>query len=73
MKNLLVVFLLLFSLRSFTQDIDIPDPFFLEDLINNGVDTSGDGIIQITEAEATVSLQIIYAENTEGLEHFINF
>jgi hypothetical protein len=72
MKQLLFAILLLSPVLASSQDIDIPDPDFLFDLINNGVDTNGDGIIQVAEAEATESLNIFSAQSIEGIQHFIN-
>ncbi len=50
--------LLLFSLMSYGQDVDIPDANFLAALISANVDLNGDGTIQASEAAAVEELNI---------------
>ena len=40
-------------------EINIPDKTFLKALIERGVDSNGDGIISMTEAERRTSLNLI--------------
>lgn len=42
--------LLLLSMMSYSQDVDIPDPQFLAALIAENVDRNGDGVIQQTRS-----------------------
>ena len=54
--------------------VNIPDDAFLNALIEEGVDTNGDGIISHAEAEAVISLDV-YGENISdltGIELFVN-
>jgi hypothetical protein len=75
MKNryaLLFVFLFSFTLNA--QIIDIPDANFKNALIENGVDTNGDGEISTSEAEAITSLSLVNRNmaSLEGIEYFTN-
>lgn len=58
------------------QIIDFPDPNFKYALLNHNpvIDTNGDGEIQISEANAAVSLNIFNRNinSLEGLEYFFN-
>jgi len=69
-------FLIIFSCIYFasSQIVDIPDPDFLEYLINEGVDTNADGQIQNSEAEAVEELNILSAFiiDFEGIRSFTN-
>jgi hypothetical protein len=74
-----ILFLFLFlSIFSYSQDLNIPDAVFLNKLISQGVDTNGDGIIQLSEALAVTHLNVnaIGAapkiEDMEGIQHFTN-
>lgn len=62
--------LLLMSVSSFSQNVNIPDPVFKNYLVEN-FDTSGDGEIQISEAQAitTVELENLNITDLTGLEH----
>jgi Leucine-rich repeat (LRR) protein len=54
--------------------VSITDDAFLNALIEEGVDTNGDGIISLAEAEAVISLDV-YRENISdltGIELFVN-
>ncbi len=75
MKNLSSIFVfLLLSYFSFSQNVNIPDPDFLQALIDRGVDTNGDGQIQESEAKNTTSLYFYYASfaSMEGINAFTN-
>jgi Leucine-rich repeat (LRR) protein len=54
--------------------VPIPDPYFLEALIELGVDKDKDGQISVPEAESTLSLMLSPSRisNLSGLEAFIN-
>jgi len=54
--------------------IDIPDDAFLTALIEEGVDTNGDGLISYAEAEVIISLDVNYEyiSNLSGIEAFEN-
>ena len=75
MKLYFIILFSLCTLCSFSQDIvDIPDPNFKQALIDEGVDTNGDGEIQVSEAEV---VNIINVANKEieslvGIEAFVN-
>ena len=63
----------------FSQIVDIPDPRFKEKLIIEGVDTNGDGEIQILEAEAIEELDVrgpfsgsFSINSLDGIEAFVN-
>ena len=70
--------MVLISILGFSQNIDIPDPIFLDKLISQGVDTNGDGIIQLNEALAVTHLNVNSIgsedkiENMEGIQYFTN-
>lgn len=75
----LFIFLYLFSTTLFAQTISIPDPNFKLKIIADGVDTNGDGEIQISEALAVTELDVRSLSNDpnkisslEGIEHFSN-
>lgn len=82
MKKSLLTFLLLFTFsNAFATDstayipVNIPDPFFLQALLNHSppIDTSGDSIIQVAEAVAfTGYLNLVNANISDltGLEEF---
>jgi len=54
--------------------VHIPDPYFLEALIELGVDEDGDGQISYPEAESTLSIRLHPSSISDlsGLEAFIN-
>jgi len=54
MKTTLLFLSVFLSANLFGQNVYIPDPYFKEALILNGVDTSNDGEIQISEANSFV-------------------
>ncbi len=59
MKLYFIILFSLCTLCSFSQDIvDIPDPNFKQALIDEGVDTNGDGEIQVSEAEVVNSINV---------------
>lgn len=66
------------SVATFSQNINIPDPVFLDKLINQGVDANSDGIIQQSEALAVTHLNVSSPgtspkiENMEGIQYFTN-
>jgi hypothetical protein len=78
MKLNLILLLFSYSFLCFPQDINIPDPVFLNKLINLGVDTNGDGIIQVDEALAITTLNVNSTqsndkiEDMEGIQFFTN-
>ena len=74
MQQLLLLPLLCLSLFGYSQDINIPDPNFLQALIEKGVDTNGDGLIQNEEALDINNLQINNRQinNLEGIQAFEN-
>ncbi len=65
---------LCFTVYTQAQTVDIPDPDFLQFLIDEGVDTDGDGMIQVTEAEAITSLVSEFSDffSMEGIKAFSN-
>ena len=53
MKTFLVSSILLFTLNINTQEVDIPDPNFKNNLVNNtSINANGDSEIQVSEASA---------------------
>ncbi len=78
MKSSFLFLFLSLSFYTYSQNIDIPDPVFLDKLISQGVDTNGDGIIQLDEALAVTHLNVNSIgsedkiENMEGIQHFTN-
>lgn len=73
-KLVVSVAFIFFSIDSYSQTIDIPDPAFLDALIAQGVDTNNDGLIQLTEALNIDTLNIFGAgiSSLEGIKSFIN-
>ncbi len=73
-----LLFLFFLSIFSYSQDLYIPDAVFLNKLINQGVDTNGDGIIQLSEALAVTTLNVNSTqsndkiEDMEGIQYFTN-
>ena len=73
MKNILFILAFLFSLEMFAQDVYIPNPNFLIELIEYDADINKDGKIQVWEAEARQSLTIMEGlTDFTGLEAFKN-
>lgn len=76
MKNLLFFLCLLCGVIGSTQaqNVNIPDANFKAKLISLGVDTSGDGNIQVVETQAITSLDVGSSNiaNLTGIEAFIN-
>ncbi len=74
MKPFIILVLLAFSICSFGQNIDIPDPNFKAALIADEVDRNGDGEISRLEAEQTESLLItgFEIEDITGINNFVN-
>lgn len=56
------------------QVVNIPDINFKNALIEAGVDTNGDGEIQLSEAEAVINLNVSFKDiqSMEGIQSFIN-
>ena len=50
--GLILIAVLLMAFPLFSQNVNIPDAAFLDALIEEGVDTNGDKLIDIEEAEA---------------------
>lgn len=73
MKQVLCFFLLL-PLVAVSQTVTIPDANFKAKLIQLGVDTNADGAIQVTEAEAVNSLDLMESSiiDLTGIEYFVN-
>lgn len=69
---LLFLFLGIISLKA--QIVNIPDPNFKTALIDEGVDTNGDGEIQVSEAQAECCLNVNFSNisSMEGIQSFIN-
>jgi len=74
MKYFFLILCLVFSFQLSSQTIDIPDSNFLQALIDIGVDTSGDGAIQVSEALEieTLGLDGKVISSFVGLEYFAN-
>ncbi len=75
MKRILILSILLIQFVSTSaQTVDIPDGNFLQALIEFGVDTNGDGMIQISEAESVDSIDVSQSniESLEGIDAFQN-
>ncbi len=74
MKTSIPFIFLLFCCSNYSvaQDIEIPDPLFFTELIENGVDIDGDGVIQLSEAEIITDLVIQdpAIESIKGIENF---
>lgn len=73
---LIVLKLVLFQCEGGSEDevVLISDPYFLEALIEQGVDENGDGQISVQEAEITqsITLEPSAISDLNGLEAFIN-
>ena len=69
--TIVLSFLFLSTLTS-AQIVDIPDANFKRALIDQGVDTNGDGEIQVSEAELVekLDLRIRSISNMVGIEYF---
>ena len=77
MKSLYIITLLFISTISQAQIVDIPDANFKNALLNYNpiIDTNNDGEIQVSEAEAVLSLDVsppYDIESLEGIQSFIN-
>lgn len=74
MKLYFTFFLLLFSLVSHSQVVQIPDKNFKQHLISLGFDLNDDGQIQASEALKVKSLYIngLQIVNIQGINSFIN-
>ncbi len=72
--KLLTIVFGLFTLLSFSQIVNIPDANFKQRLIDDGVDQTGDGEIQVGEAEAVTVIDLRNAGITDltGIEAFIH-
>lgn len=70
----IVVFILTFPLSIYAQTVKIPDANFKRALIAIGIDTNGDGEIQLTEAKAVTRLYVDKANITSlvGIKSFTN-
>ena len=73
---LIVLQLVLFQCEGGSEEkvVHIPDPYFLEALIEQGIDENGDGQISIPEAENTQSIALgpSAISDLTGLNAFIN-
>ncbi len=79
MKKIFYTFSLLLGLLTClngvnAQNVNIPDPNFRSALIAQGVDTNGDGTIQVSEAQGVSLLNVSNNNITDlsGIEEFIN-
>ena len=78
MKILILLFAILISQISFSQNIQFNDTIFKLRLIEEGIDTNFDNEISISEAEAVSNLNIAYGwfyyqiTDLSGIEYFIN-
>lgn len=74
MKKLYTTLLILTSAFLQAQIVNIPDINFKNALIEEGVDTNGDGEIQVSEAEAITILSVGSREisSLEGIQSFVN-
>ena len=73
MNKFYLVISLLVGFSSTAQIVDIPDVNFKTALFEAGVDTNGDGEIQVSEAEVVTQLEIGDKSNVslEGIQSFI--
>ncbi len=75
-KILFTSIIILSSLSTFAQIVDIPDENFKAALLDNflPIDTNGDGEIQVSEAELAPNINAILNDVTDitGIEAFIN-
>lgn len=73
-KKILLLLFLAIPFLGITQDVNIPDANFLAALIEEGVDTNGDGVIQVSEAEMVDTIDIFGGQinDISGIESFIN-
>ncbi|RMA64598.1 T9SS type A sorting domain-containing protein [Ulvibacter antarcticus] len=74
MKNQLLVFLMLISIVSSAQIVNIPDPNFKAAILESNVDLNADGEIQVSEAE-NAGVIIANSRNISditGIEAFVN-
>ena len=69
-----IISLCLGSQISFSQDVNIPDPNFLNAVIQLGLDFNGDGKIQLDEAEQLTDLNIANRDINDltGINAFVN-
>lgn len=74
MKKIVLLLLIFMSQISLAQIVNIPDANFKAALIEAGVDTNGDGEIQVSEAENTINLSLLQEniQSVEGIASFIN-
>ncbi len=75
MRSLVITLLILTMVSgpSYAQSVAIPDTAFLYALIDEGVDTNGDSLISIEEAEAVTSLDVHNnISDMTGIEAFVN-
>lgn len=74
MKQLFALLLSQTTFHGYTQVVNISDAHFLDALIEEGVYFSGDGRIQVNEAEAVDILKILagHIDNVVGIESFVN-
>ena len=72
MKKIALLLVFWICQISYAQIVDIPDPNFKAGLIEEGVDTNGDGEIQVSEAEEVLYLHLPY-RNIESIEGILSF
>lgn len=74
MKQLYTLLFLLTCTFLNAQIVNIPDTNFKNALIVEGVDTNGDGEIQVSEAEAILNLNVSFKNilSMEGIQSFVN-
>lgn len=67
MKKILLILIILFSITSYSQVIDIPDTNFKSALLNTGIDTNNNGEIEVSEALVITELEV-YSKDIKSLE-----
>jgi len=74
MKQIVIILIITIycTIPLFSQNVNIPDKAFLHALIEEGIDTNGDGLISYTEAHAVNHLDVSEKEISEltGIEAF---
>jgi hypothetical protein len=73
-KDILLFLLLTISIVGYSQNVNIPDPYFKQRCILNGYDTTLDGEIDSVEAAAVLIMDISYdtISNLTGIGAFSN-
>ena len=75
MKTIIqLLFFALLSCAAFSQNVEFEDDIFKDYLISQGIDTNGDGEIQLTEAEVLTQMEIRNSDASSlvGIKSFVN-